>query len=84
MADEFGPPNLPPKLEAFLAGRSRVSQVELDALVSTVSTADGTSLSNANGMAHSPHEPFPSRKYFALQFRCPIDFFCSLLGFIVI
>lgn len=39
MAEETG---IPSKLEAFLAGRSRISHVELAALVSTVPVADGT------------------------------------------
>lgn len=39
MADETG---IPPKLEAFLAGRCRISHVELDSLVSTVPSPDGT------------------------------------------
>lgn len=46
MADETG---IPPKLEAFLTGRCRISQVELDSLVSTVASPDGTRISKPIG-----------------------------------
>lgn len=44
MADETG---IPPKLEAFLAGRSRLSHVELSAFVSAITSADGTYIFHA-------------------------------------
>lgn len=59
------------KLEAFLVRHQHVSLVELDALISTVSSTDGTPIPNPPITDRSLHEPCFDFRLSPPRFLCP-------------